>query len=131
MIEVRGRTRSDMKRVVRRVRQANIKTLGHAGAAIRLTARRSIRKRKKPSAEGKPPHTREGRLRKSIVYRVESQQERVLVGPDHSVVGRSASAHEHGGRYRRQRYPRRPFMRPALLKNKDRLPRLWAGSVKR
>ena len=42
----------------------------------------------------------------------------------------SAKAHEFGGRYKRQKYPKRPFMGPALEKTNDRLPKLWAGSVK-
>ena len=48
----------------------------------------------------------------------------------HRIVGQSARAHEFGGRYKRQRYPKRPFMGPALTKTKDRLPKHWAGSIK-
>jgi len=29
-----------------------------------------------------------------------------------------------------QQYPERPLMGPALMKIKDRLPRMWAGSIK-
>jgi hypothetical protein len=39
-------------------------------------------------------------------------------------------AHEFGGHYRREHYDKRPFMGPALQKIKDRLPSMWAGSVK-
>lgn len=130
MIGVRARTHDNVRKVARRSRQANIKSLGHAGASIRMVARRSIRRRKSASAEGKPPHTRKGQLRSAIFYSVEQNRDQVVIGPDHGKVGRSASAHEFGGRYRRQRYPRRPFMGPAFEKTKDRLPRLWAGSVK-
>ena len=52
------------------------------------------------------------------------------IGPEHAKVGRSASAHEHGGRYKGQRYPKRPFMGPALETTTERLPRKWAGSVR-
>ena len=130
MIGVSARTQDSTRKVARRTKQGSIKSLGHAGASIRTVARRSIRRRKSASAEGKPPHTRKGQLRSAIFYSVEKSNDQVVIGPEHGKVGRSASAHEHGGRYRRQRYPRRPFMGPALEKTKDRLPRMWAGSVR-
>ncbi len=129
-VGMRARTKFDSKKVRFKAKQANIKNLGHAGATIRLTARRSIRRRKKKSAVGKPPSTRTGRLKKAIVYKVEKQHDRVLVGPEHSIVGKAGSAHEHGGRYKKQRYKKRPFMGPALEKTKERLPRKWGGSVR-
>ena len=129
MVGMTVKTRSDVKKVLRRARRANIENLGHAGATIRLIARRSIRKRKGPAPAGQPPHTRRGQLRGAILYAVEKEKERVVIGPGHSKVGKSGSAHEHGGRYKRTRYRRRPFMGPALVKVKPRLPRMWAGSV--
>jgi hypothetical protein len=130
MIAAKVTTKDETKRVLAKARQGNFKSLGHAGAAIRLTARRSIRKRKAKSPEGQPPHTRKGQIRGAILFAVEKEKDRVVIGPEHSKVGKSGSAHEHGGRYKRQRYPKRPFMGPALEKAKDRLPKLWAGSVK-
>ncbi len=130
MIAAKAKTKDETKKVLAKMRQGSFKSLGHAGAAIRLAARRSIRKRKKASPEGQPPSTRQGQLRGAIMFDVEKQQDRVVIGPDHAKVGKSGSAHEHGGRYKRQRYPKRPFMGPALDKTKDRLPKLWAGSVK-
>ena len=130
MIRMAARTQDDTRKVARRAKQANIANLGHAGAVIRLTARRSIRKRKTASAEGKPPSTRRGHLRSAIAYSVVKQKDTVFIGPEVTRVGRSGSAHEHGGRYRKEHYPKRPFMGPALRKTKDRLPRMWAGSVK-
>ena len=130
------RTRSDIQKVLRRVRRANIRTLGHAGAALRLTARRSIRRRKGPSAPGTPPHTHTGALRGSIIYQVEKQADRVVIGPTFGGVGTSGSLHEFGGRRRARRrgkvarYKKRPFMGPALAKIKPRLPQMWAGSVR-
>ena len=123
-------TRADIPKVLRKVRRANIESLGHAGAAIRLTAKRSIRKSPNPAEPGKPPKTRRGQLRSAIRFAVEKNRQRVVIGPDHRIVGQSARAHEFGGRYKRQRYPRRPFMGPALTKTKDRLPKHWAGSVR-
>jgi hypothetical protein len=130
MIGARARTRFDAGKVRSRVKKANIESLGHAGATIRLTARRSIRKRKGPSAPGTPPHTRQGQLRRAIVYAVEKREERVVIGPEYAVVGPAGMPHEFGGRFRGQRYRRRPFMGPALMKVKDRLPRKWAASVR-
>lgn len=124
------KTRSDIPKVLRKARRANIESLGHAGATIRLTAKRSIRKSTSPAESGKPPKTRRGRLRNSIRFAVERNRQRVIIGPDHRFVGQSARAHEFGGRYRKQRYPKRPFMGPALTKTKARLPKHWAGSIK-
>jgi hypothetical protein len=129
MIVVRVRTKSSFPKVRAKAKQGNINSLGHAGAAIRLAARRSIRKSNSASTEGQPPNTRRGQLRRSIMYAVDKGAGLVIIGPQYAIVGRSARAHEFGGRFRRERYPKRPFMGPALEKLKPRLPRMWAGSV--
>lgn len=129
-IGMKVRTRSDIPKVLRKMRRANIENLGHAGASIRLTAKRSIKKSPEPSAPGTPPHTRRGQLPKAILYVVEKPKQRVVIGPDYMKIGRSATAHEFGGRYRKERYRRRAFMGPALEKIRERLPRHWAGSVR-
>jgi len=54
----------------------------------------------------------------------------VVIGPDVESFGTAGKAHEHGGTYKHERYARRPFMGPALEKTKERLPRMWAGTVK-
>ena len=127
--------------------RANFTNLTHAAAAIRLTARRSIKKAPKargreaqgrfrsagktqPSPPGKPPHTRKGQIKRAILYSVERKAGRAFIGPTYEAMGMSASAHEFGGRFRGQRYRARPFMGPALKENVPRLPRLWAGSVR-
>lgn len=130
MIGMKVKTKSDTKKVPAKTKQASITSLGHAGAAIRLVARRSIRKRKSASPAGSPPSTRRGQLRRAIAYAVEKQQGLVVIGPEHEVVGESGKAHEFGGRYRREHYEKRPFMGPAMEKVKDRLPPLWAASVR-
>jgi hypothetical protein len=132
--------------------RANFTNLTHA-AAIRLTARHSIRKgskargrdeqgrfksagRVRPSMPGTPPHTRKGQIKRAILYSVErpgaraGTGSRAFIGPSYEMMGVSASAHEFGGRFRGQRYPRRAFMGPALRENLPRLPRMWAGSVR-
>jgi hypothetical protein len=130
MIQTRGKTRFDASKVVKSARAGSIKSLGHAGAAIRLGARHSIRKSPKASPAGTPPHTRKGRIRNAIKYAVVAAAQSVLIGPDVEVAGTSGKAHEFGGRYKREMYDRRSFMGPALEKTKDRLPPLWAGSIK-
>lgn len=130
MVGMKATVRFDARKVRARARKGSIKSLGHAGGAVRLAARRSIRRGPKASAAGRPPHTRKGRLKSAILYSVERRQERVVIGPRYTVAGPSGMAHEFGGRFRGQRYDRRPFMGPALEKVKDRLPRMWAGSVR-
>ena len=124
---IRGRVSSRLAfgRIRKAVRQHNIRSLARAGATVRLIAKRSIRQRKKASTPGLPPNTRKGALRRAILFAVERSRQRVIIGPDRRFVGRSGAAHEFGGRYRRERYPRRPFMGPALLKVRNRLPRAW------
>ncbi len=130
MIGMKTRSHFYPDRVKNAAKKASFKNLGHAGAAIRLTARKSIRKGKKPAQAGKPPHTRRGQLKRSLRYAVEKDRGRVLIGPVYTMVGRSAMAHEFGGKYKKERYPARPFMGPALQKNERKLPRLWAGSIR-
>ena len=130
MVGMRCRTEDDFAKVERKAREGTFRSLGHAGGYIRKVARHSIRRSPKPSAPGRPPHTRRGLLRSAILYAVERERGCVVIGPDESFVGTSASAHEFGGRYRRERYPKRAFMGPALEQARDRLPPMWAGSVK-
>lgn len=130
MVNMKVRTKMDARRVVTAVRAGSIKSLGHAGGAIRMTAKRSIRRSKTASMEGTPPHTRKGQLRRAIRYAVEKDRQTVVIGPDVSIVSTAGTAHEFGGRFRNERYPKRPFMGPALEKTKDRLPKMWAGSVR-
>ena len=130
MVGMKVRTRSDVPKVLRKVRRANITNLGHAGGTIRKVAQHSIKKSPSASAPGTPPHTRRGQLRRSVLYAVEKGKQSVVIGPDVRLVGTSATAHEFGGRYRREQYPKRRFMGPALEKTSAKLPRHWAGSVR-
>ena len=130
MLGVSATTTFDAGRVEKAVKAASFGNLGHAGGAIRLAARRSIKKRKKASPPGEPPHTRRGQLRGAIVYAVEKDEQCVVIGPQYQSVGDVGMAHEFGGRFRGQTYPKRAFMGPALEKVKDRLPKYWADSVR-
>jgi len=130
MVGVKVKTRSDMVRLIRKAKRANIEGLGHAGGAIRRAAMAGIRKARGPSVPGMPPHTRRGQLKRAIRYAVEKARDCVVIGPDYSTVGNVMLGHEFGGRFRGQRYPARPLMGPALEKVKDRLPSHWVGSVR-
>lgn len=128
---IKAKTKFDPKKLKRTAKAGSIKSLGHAGAAIRLVARRSIKKSKQPSTPGSPPNTRKGRIKNAIKYAVSADKQSVVIGPDVEVAGTSGKAHEFGGRYKREQYDKRPFMGPALEKTKQRLPAMWAGSVKK
>lgn len=130
MVSAKVKTKFDARKVVKAARAGSITSLGHAGAAIRLAARHSIRKGKKASQAGTPPNTRKGRLRNAIKYAVSKSPPSAVIGPDAEVAGTSGKAHEFGGRYKKEHYDKRAFMGPALEKTKDRLPAFWAGSVK-
>jgi len=130
VVGMKVRTRDEVRKVLARAKRANIRNLGHAGGTIRKVARHSIRRSPNPSAPGTPPHTRKDQLRRSVLYAVEKDKQSVVIGPSVALVGTSAAAHEFGGRFRKERYPRRRFMGPALEQTRAKLPRHWAGSVR-
>ncbi len=132
----------DKQTVLRAVDQAKRAVLSKAGAFIRTTAKHSIRKRKGPAPPGKPPHSHTGLLKRFIFFGYDPASDSVVVGP----VGfkRSTAPHvlEFGGksevRYRRRgkvvktraTIAERPYMGPALEKERPKLPKRWAGSVR-
>lgn len=189
---MRAKSQFNAEPLKRKVNQASFKSLGHAGAAIRLTARRSIRRRKKPSAPGSPPNTPTGHLKRVIRYEADRDRQEVVIGAVNEYSRTIWSLHEFGGSQRskprllkvktfrvgdfgpvrvkqineyktemvrarlnseaqaqratelvreenqrrmadarkRRRYPKRPFMGPALETQKNRLPKFWADSVR-
>jgi len=130
MLGAKAKVKFDGKKIRKAAQAGSIKSLGHAGAAIRLTARRSIKRSATESQPGDAPHTRRGQLKRAIVFAVEGNKQSAVIGPDAAMVGPAGSAHEHGGHFRGQRYPKRPFMGPALEKIKPRLPKHWKDSVR-
>lgn len=86
---------------------------------------------RKASTPPKPPYTGpQKQLRKSIMFKVEKDPDNVIVGSTYGDVADIGKAHEHGGRFRGKRYPKRPFMRPALLVAAPRLPKRWANALR-
>jgi len=133
----------DREKVVRAVDKAKRAVLSRAGAFIRTAARTSIRKRKGSAPPGSPPHSHVGLLRNFIFFGYDRQSDSVVVGP--AKLNRATEAPrvlEHGGtttvtrfsrgriRKRRVRVNARPFMGPALEKERQKLPKLWANSVR-
>ncbi len=125
--------------------KATRRVLSKFGAFVRQTAKRSIRKRKKASRPGQPPSSHIGLLKRFIFFGFDTVRRSVVIGPVRLTQkgrGEAPSALEHGGfvlmrRSRRGRKKKtrarirpRPFMGPAMEKEKHQLPALWRDSVK-
>ena len=123
----------DPKPVLRAAEKATFRNLRHAAASIRKEAAASIVPGDEPSAPGTPPHTgtakgkRRGVLPRAIFFAVDGDA--AVIGPRASVAGTGGAAHEHGGRFRGQTYPRRPFMGPQLVAAAPRIGSQWAGTI--
>ncbi|MGN0852407.1 MAG: hypothetical protein ACI4Q3_03415 [Kiritimatiellia bacterium] len=113
-----------------RIARATKDVLKRAGAYVRTVARKKVLTSPKPSLPGQPPHSRRGLLKRAILFGLDRDGKSVLVGPGFNLVGESAAAHEFGGRYRRERYPKRPLMGPSLKDSAPHLAKMWNGAVK-
>ena len=127
---MRAEIEFDRDGLVARVAKASVDVLRRMGAYVRSVARRKVRPGDKPSPAGTPPHSRTGALRRGILFGVERRRASVVVGPSERFVGTSAAAHEFGGAYKRERYPKRPLMGPSLKESVPRLARMWQDAVK-
>lgn len=134
----------DRPAVVRAVDRAKRAVLSRAGAFIRQRARTSIRPRKGSAPPGSPPHSHEGSLRRLILFGYDPRSDSVVVGPVGFRGSVAPRALEFGGKTTvasRRRAPRdtrrtlriaaRPYMAPALEKERPKLPALWRDSVKK
>ena len=133
MIRFTARGHIGYKKAMAAIKRAEIRSLIHAAAAIRLYAARSIRQspRDNPSAPGAPPHTRRGLLRKSILYALLEERGTpvAIVGPSFDLAGLSGAAHEFGRHFRGVDHTPRPFMGPALDVIANRLPEFFGNSI--
>ena len=116
--------------LVARIARASRDILRRAGAYVRRVAQRKVVMSPKPSAPGQPPHSRRGLLKRAILFGLGNGDKSVLVGPGFNFVGESASAHEFGGKYRKERYPKRPLMGPALKESAPHIAKMWDNAVK-
>jgi hypothetical protein len=140
-----GKYLDDSARLSKAVRRAGRVALRILGYNVRKTAQASLEDVKGPSKPGQPPHTHErgsarqkrkatraaggkaGRphvLPAAIIYGVETNPDRVLIGPTANVAGTVGRAFEHEGdvEFRGHVYPPRPFMAPALAVESPQLP---------
>ena len=87
-------------------------------------AKRSMRtgggRRHRPSKRGTPPNVQTGALRSSI-QSAKYETAGAIVGPTLFYGG----IHEKGGRH----HPKRPFMRPALMRSVRQFPKQFEGLV--
>jgi len=145
VVKIETTIKFEKGKILKRVGDANYRSLGQAGASVRKIAQYSIRtqparkkktkrrrKRKiKYSLPGKPPFTRgQKRLRKSIIYSVNRQKEHVRIGPSHDIIGEVGALHEVGGIFYGRHYTPRPYMAPALKQAIPRLPKLWRAAFR-
>lgn len=132
----------DQQTVLRAVDKAKRAVLSKAGAFIRTTAKHSIRTKKGSAPAGRPPHSHEGSLRRLIYFGYDPASDSVVVGPVGFKRSTAPNVLEFGGptevkRRRRGQVVRtrvtidqRPFMGPALEKERPQLPKRWGGSVR-
>ena len=87
------RVEFDTHELKRTIQKSGTKPLTRAGAYIRKSARNAVSRSKHSSAPGKPPHTRRGLLKRSILFGVEKERMTVVIGPAESFIGISMTAH--------------------------------------
>lgn len=137
----------DRPAVIRAMRPARLRYFSRAGGAVRLTARRSMRRKKDPnqaSPPGRPPYAHQGGLREGIWYGYDEHRDSVVIGPTLFKSSRvrkgsmtTPALHEHGGRRFNPRsgqdhvYPARPYMQPALDVVQPRLPQMYVQAFQK
>lgn len=133
----------DRMKVKKALAKLERRNLSRAGAFVRTSARRSIRRRKKPSLPGRPPHAHSRdkfATIKNILFAYNATRHDVIIGPvripsqpvevPRILEYGGIRPVRSGGRIRRVKQAPRPFMGPALRKEAPRFPGLWAGSLK-
>ncbi len=130
----------DKPAVMRLMDRKTSRFMMRMGGFIRLTARRSIRRRKAVSRPGTPPTDRTGKLKQGIFFAFNPARRSVVIGPTRrggtQHGGKGPLALEQGGKLpdaagRLRDYAPRPFMKPALDKGIDRRASFWRQSVAR
>lgn len=120
----------DATKVTKKADEATLRALYKQAAWIRKVAMQSLVVSDTPSPPGSPPHTKTKRLPKSIRFEVDRGRFTAIIGPDSDRVGEVGGAHEFGGSFKKESYPARPFMRPALEKSRPHFEDLYRDSVK-
>ena len=134
----------DRQKVIRELSAGKRKALSRAGAFIRTRAKSSMRRRKYGtySKPGSPPYAHgSAPLKKFLYFGYDRASESVVVGPVGFRNSRVPALQEFGGvgqtsgsvRRRTNKvvgvYEPRPYMGPALEKERQNIPRAFRGSV--
>ena len=131
------------QRVISATDRATRRVLSKFGAFVRRAAKSSIRKRKRTSRPGQPPSSHTGLLKRFILFGYDPARRSVVIGPMRlNRKGDAPEALEHGGTARvvtgsrrKRRLARkvkikaRPYMGPAMEREKPKLPSMWRDSV--
>lgn len=81
IIKMHAKMFFDRQKVIDALGKARKASLSKAGGLVRTIARRSMRKRRKPSPPGKPPRVVRGLLKKFLFFGYEAGSQTVVVGP--------------------------------------------------
>lgn len=128
MLKIGATIQSQQDSVLNAVKSRSRDAMAHLAAKVRLAAQSSITTSEEPSPPGSPPHTREGQLRRAIVFSVGESD--AIIGPRASVVGPIGELMEFGGEFFGRDYEARPFMGPALEEAIDDFAGQWSGSLR-
>jgi hypothetical protein len=133
--------------------RAKARVMHRSGGLVRKIMKQSIRKRKKISAPGRPPHAHVGSSRfglRKIFYKYDPRDQTVVVGPlggrEAGLLTKAPKTLEFGGmgimqlnaRDRKRlgrktvvtRVRKRPFARPALETFAKDYPDMWKDSIR-
>ena len=136
---------SESQAVLKTANKRSTKVLSQFGAFTRRTAKGLIRKAKKPSAPGRPPHGHgQQLLKKFLFFAIDPRGPSVIIGPArlNGTLGDAPHALEYGGRTevnagtrRRPKFKTvtiaaRPYIGPAADRELKNLPSMWAQSGK-
>ena len=108
------------------------------GLARTRQNKKDMFERRDTSKPGEVPLTsRNKQIKNSIKFAVEKTANRkqshndvAVVGADAGIMAKIGKRHEQGGKFEGKKYPKRPFMVPAMKKSRFRLPRFWAKSIR-
>lgn len=125
-----SRIEFDEKLLLAKVAKASIDVLRRMGAYVRKVARSKVKISPEASPPGTPPNSRNGLLKRAILFGVEKRKQSVVIGPSEAIIGTAQSAHEFGGAYKNERYPKRPLMGPSLKESVPHLTKFWQDAVK-
>jgi len=135
-----GKYLDEGEKIAKAVRKAGWDAVRRLGFLIRAKAQAEVEVSDKPSLPGEPPHTRNKRLPRSILYGTPDEgPPSVIAGPAKNLIGTLGGPLEAGGPSLVQNaHPHkppaeiaaRPFMGPALAAEIGELPGLLAEKLR-